>query len=67
MDYRVTTTLLTFGSCETSKCIRVTIVNDNIAEHLELFHARLVRTANLDSRITIDPNYTGVVISDDDI
>lgn len=65
MDYGRIATLLMFGSCETRACIHVIIVNDNTAEGIERFVASLGRTANLDPRITIDPDIAIVEIMDD--
>ena len=68
MDYRGTTILIMFEHCETRKCINVTIVNDDILESIyEHFSASLRRTANLDPRITIDPESTRVAVRDDDL
>lgn len=65
LDYEGVTVLLNFGSCETRVCISVTIVNDSTAEGIEHFSASLERTANLDPRITIDPDFAKVEITDD--
>ena len=64
-DYGEVASLIMFGSCETRACQTVTIVNDDIAEGIELFRASLGRTGNLDPRITIDPDTATVEITDD--
>ena len=66
MDYEGITSLLMFSSCETRKCINVTIVNDAIAEDTEFFTAHLGRTDGLDPRITLDPDNATVYINDND-
>ena len=46
---------MTFNACEFRKCVGVRIVDDGVCEENEFFTYHLVRTANLDSRIELDP------------
>ena len=66
MDYKKVDTILLFKSCQTSACINVGIVNDNIAELTESFSVKLNRTDGLDTRITLDPVVAEVEIIDND-
>ena len=62
-DYGGISKLLSFKACDTRQCVEVPIVSDNIGEDVEAFTAHLERTANLNPRITLDPNITRVVIT----
>ena len=61
-------TTLSFEKCQRLVCVSITIINDMMVEMPESFNVTLTRTANLDSRITLNPlQVDGVVrISDDD-
>ena len=57
-------TPLKFDSCETRQCTNITIMNDMLVENTESFSVTLVRTADLDTRITLDPDVGEIVITD---
>ena len=57
-------TLLIFDSCETRQCTNITIINDMLVENTESFSVTLVRTTELDTRITLDPDIGEIVIND---
>ena len=64
MDYSSVPTPLKFDSCETRQCTNITIMNDMLVENTESFSVTLVRTADLDTRITLDPDVGEIVITD---
>ena len=66
MDYEEVDIILMFRSCETSACINVGIVDDNITELTERFSVKLNRTDGLDERIILDPVEAEVEIIDND-
>ena len=66
LDYGQTNITLTFASCDTRACTSVTIFDDDIAENAENFFVSLLRTDQLDSRITLSPNLAEVEILDND-
>ena len=66
MDYEEVDIILMFEACETRVCTNVTIVDDDVAELTERFFARLGRTVDLDTRITLDPFVAEVEIVDND-
>ena len=66
LDYGALDTILTFAACETSVCTSVTIVDDDIAESTENFFVSLLRTDQLDSRITLSPTLAEVEIVDNE-
>ena len=66
MDYGAIDVILEFGTCETRKCVNVSIVNDLVDEEDEIFTYHLRRTTNLDPRINLEPIDGTVEIIDDD-
>ena len=46
---------MTFDACEIRNCVSVRIIDNGVCEENEFFTYHLVRTANLDSRIELDP------------
>ena len=66
MDYGAVSTLLMFDSCETQKCTNITITNDVLKEDSESFSVSLVRTSELDTRITLDPAVGEIEITAND-
>ena len=63
-DYLELSTILKFDRCAVKSCTSVSIVDDNILEVTENFNVRIGRTANLSSRIDLQPNQTTVSIID---
>ena len=63
-DYQKLSVDLEFGSCETRRCVNVSIANDLINEPVEKFSLSL--TANPDYHISLFPTSAEVVIIDDD-
>ena len=57
---------MTFSENDPMECLRVDIVDDYSVEKRESFSISLVRTENLDDRITISPESGRVTIEDDD-
>ena len=55
MDYTAVSALMMFDSCDTRQCMEIAIMNDGILENTESFSVTLVRTPDLDPRITLDP------------
>ena len=53
-----------FDSCETRQCANITIMKDVLVESTESFSVTLERTSDLDNRITLDPNFGEIVITD---
>ena len=53
------------NSCQ-SKCVSVTILDDNVIETTESFYVTLARSPDLDSRIRLTPVYGVIEIDDDD-
>ena len=47
--------LLSFNSCETRKCVNVSIADDGLDETDEFFTFNLTRTSNVHSGIEIGP------------
>ena len=66
MDYGALTEILMFDTCETRKCVNVTITDDLVDELDEFFTFHLSRTPNLDPRIDLDPVNGRIEIIDDD-
>ena len=66
LDYGALDKILTFPTCDTRVCTDVTIVDDDIAEFTENFFVSLLRTDQLDSRITLSPTEAEVEILDND-
>ena len=66
MDYSAVSALMMFDSCETRQCIDISIVNDAVRENTESFFVTLVRTPDLDHRITLDPVAGEIDITTDD-
>ena len=66
MDYGELDVLLTFESCETRKCVNVSILDDGPGEPDEFFTYHLMRTSNLHPRIELDPVDGQVQIYDGD-
>ena len=66
MDYGELDVLLTFGSCETRKCVNVSILDDGPGEPDEFFTYHLMRTSNLHPTIELDPVDGQVQIYDGD-
>ena len=59
-------TIVTFGACETRRCVNITIVNDMQSESDEVFDVTLERTTDLSDRITLNPLDGSVKIRNDD-
>ena len=66
MDYEPLSTLLIFDTCDTRHCTNITIKNDAVLENTESFFVKLLRTPDLDSRITLDPVLAEIEITDND-
>ena len=66
MDYEPLSTLLIFNTCDTRQCTNITIKNDAVLENTESFCVNLLRTPDLDSRITLDPVLAEIEITDND-
>ena len=65
-DYSAVSTLLMFDSCETEQCTNITIIKDVFKEDNESFSVSLVRTSELDPRITLDPAVGEIEITAND-
>ena len=52
-DYGALNVLLTFDTCETRKCVNVSITDDGVDEPDEFFIFNLTRTSNLHSKIQL--------------
>ena len=61
-DYVSERQIIGFSACETQKCANVTIVDDSVDEPEERFFYTLMRSSDLDSRITLGPERVGEVI-----
>ena len=61
-DYESLSTTVQFESCETRRCVTISIVSDLIEEPDESFNYTLERTPDLDSRISLDSVEGEVVI-----
>ena len=66
VDYGAVSALLIFNSCESRHCIDILITNDEVLEDTESFSVTLVKTADLDPRITLDPVTGETKITDND-
>ena len=66
MDYAAESVVLKFCECETRRCANITIIDDLALEMVESFEITLGRTADLDSRITLDPVDGNIQIIDND-
>ena len=55
---------LMFKSCEKRQCTNITIMNDVLVESTESFFVTLERTPDLDTRITLDPEFGEIEITD---
>ena len=66
LDYGAVSTLLMFASCETRQCTNIIIINDVFKEDTESFSVSLMRTSELDPRITLDPTVGEIEITDSD-
>ena len=66
MDYLELNTTLSFATCETRRCMNVTIVDDLVDEPLEFFNYTLERTSGLEMRISLDPIDGLISITDND-
>ena len=66
MDYGAIDVILMFDTCETRKCVNVTIAEDLVDEQQEFFTYTLTRTPSLDPRIELDPTDGRVDIIDND-
>ena len=66
LDYGAVSTLLMFDSCDTRQCTNISIINDVFTEDTESFSVSLVRTSELDPRITLDPAVGEIEITDND-
>ena len=66
MDYGAIDVIMEFDTCETQKCVSVSIVNDLVDEGNKIFTYHLRRTTNLDARINLEPIDGTVEITDDD-
>ncbi|CAI8013544.1 hypothetical protein GBAR_LOCUS8570 [Geodia barretti] len=67
MDYGAIDVILMFDTCETRKCVNVTITDDLVDEPLEFFTYTLTRTPSLDPRIELNPTNGRVEIIDNDV
>ena len=66
MDYIGFSSILSFAACEIRECVNVSIVVDLVDEPVEEFDITLERTVSLDSRISLRPVDTRVIIHDND-
>ena len=66
MDYGAIDVILMFDTCETRKCVNVTITEDLVDEPLEFFTYTLTGTPSLDPRIELNPIDGRVEIIDND-
>ena len=66
IDYGAINVTLMFDTCETRKCVNVTITEDLVDEPLEFFTYTLTRTLFLDPRIELMPTDGRVEIIDND-
>ena len=66
MDYIGLSRILSFAACETRQCVNVTIVDDLVDEPVEEFYFSLERTMSLDSRISLRPVDTRVIMHDNE-
>ena len=66
MDNGALNEILMFESCETLKCVNVTITDDGVDELDEFFPYHLRRPTGLDPRITLDPVDGQIEIVDND-
>ena len=67
MDYIALSMTLTFDTCDTRRCVNVSIVEDIVNEPDEVFDYSLVPAPiGLDPRITIRPDMGAVLITDND-
>ena len=66
MDYGALNKLFIFEACETRKCVNVTIKDYEFDELDEFFTYHLMRTTDLDTRITLDPVDGRIEIVDND-
>ena len=66
MDYTAASVILMFAECETRRCVNISIVDDLTLEMAESFDISLNRTADLDSRITLNPAEGTIQIIDND-
>ena len=62
LDYEPFSVVVQFESCETRRCVNISILSDLIEEPDESFNYTLERTPDLDSRISLDPVEGEVVI-----
>ena len=65
MDYIGLSMILSFPSCETKRCLNITIVSDLVDEPVEEFDVTLERTTGLDTRISLYPVDARIIIDDD--
>ena len=66
MDYMTLAEMLMFITCETRRCVAVTIVDDLTYDPGEMFQVSLERTPGLDHRITLQPTNAMIAIVDND-
>ena len=67
MDYDALVSIsLSFGACQSKKCVNVTIVDDDVPEGTENFFVNLLRPSALPSSITLDPTEAELTIFDND-
>ena len=62
LDYEPFSVVVQFESCDTRRCVNISILSDLIEEPDESFNYTLERTPDLDSRISLDPVEGEVVI-----
>lgn len=65
-DYKLGTTLLRFGACETRSCWNVSIVDNLLLEDTENFTLHLEKSHGLSNDFRIDPSLKVISITDDD-
>ena len=63
-DYKKLSVNLEFGSCETRRCVNISIADDLINEPVEKFSLSL--SANTEYHLSLFPTSAEVVIIDDD-
>ena len=66
MDDGAVSTLLMFDKCEMQRCTDITIINSAEIENVESFNVTLLRTTDLEPRITLDPVDGEIEIIDGD-
>ena len=56
---------MSFSACGRRSCVIVPFVDNDVVEETELIHIRLVETANVNNRITVDVSSAVIEVADD--